>query len=89
MHSCKLCWACLQPCPSCPQEAAFSEHFHVPGLQLAVWGSLDPVSGQVDMTLGLPDTTLRLAGLRNVPDGAMLPVRISGASDKPSVDFKG
>ena len=41
------------------------------------------------MTLGLPDTTLRLAGLRNVPDGAMLPVRISGASDKPSVDFKG
>ena len=72
-----------------PSKGSTLRALFVPGLQLAVWGSLDPVSGRVDMTLGLPDTTLRLAGLRNVPDGAMLPVRISGASDKPSVDFKG
>ncbi len=58
------------------------------GLHLAIWGEVDPGSGRLDMSLGLPARALAAVGLR-VPPETVLPLAVKGTLARPAVDWAG
>jgi len=56
-------------------------------LHLALWGTVDTNTNSLTMTIGLPDTTLAKAGLKNLPPGYMLPVAVGGPLHRPQVEW--
>eukprot|EP00775_Hariotina_reticulata_P001608 gene1608-1948_t len=58
------------------------------GLHMALWGQVNTLSNTLDMTLGLPASTLaRTLGIKHLPQTYMLPISISGQLVKPQIDW--
>jgi hypothetical protein len=56
-------------------------------MHLALWGTVDTNSNTLDMTVGLPASTLVKAGLRGLPPTYVLPVAVSGPLHRPQVEW--
>ena len=60
------------------------------GLHLVTWGSGFPhADNKVDMTIGIPADTLKMAGITAVPEDAMLTVGVKGTTSRPKFDWEG
>jgi len=59
-----------------------------PHMHLVVWGSQNPQTKTLDMTVGVPASVLNQAGLRNLPEGYVLPLELRGSTAKPEFGFK-
>jgi hypothetical protein len=56
-------------------------------VHLVLWGSHS--QEELDMCIGIPAGTLqKLLGLRGLPEDYVLPLRVSGTVDRPSVDWR-
>lgn len=58
-----------------------------PRLHVALWGQCDTISNTLQMKLGLPDDTLRLLGLKYLPEGYMVTFDISGELQAPKFEW--
>ena len=52
-----------------------------------MWGQVDVVSSALDMTLGVPATALKAAGVQDLPIDYMLTVPVKGTSQAPVVEW--
>ncbi|KAL6757417.1 hypothetical protein V8C86DRAFT_1691080 [Haematococcus lacustris] len=59
------------------------------GVHLVLWGSMDPDSDQVRMTVGVPARTLAKLGLRDLPPDYALPLQLTGSLDAPQLQMTG
>ncbi len=50
-----------------------------------MWGEVDPKSDKIDMWLGIPAASLSQLGIRGYSREAMLPIRVQGSLQKPTV----
>lgn len=57
------------------------------GVHLIMWGQVDLVSNALDMTLGVPATALKAAGVQDLPADYVLPVPVKGTSQAPVVEW--
>ena len=57
------------------------------GLHLSMWGEVDPKSDTIDMWLGIPAASLSQLGIRGYSRAAMLPIRVQGSLQAPSVGW--
>ena len=55
------------------------------GLHLSMWGEVDPKSDKIDMWLGIPAASLSQLGIRGHSREAMLPIRVQGSLQSPTV----
>ncbi len=58
------------------------------GMHCAFWGRVDTAHGNaIDMTLGIPGDTLTTYGVKGLPDGFMLDIKVSGTCHDPQPDW--
>ena len=57
------------------------------GVHVMMWGQIDLVSNNVDMTLGIPAEALTAAGVRDLPADYVLPVPVKGTTQAPVVNW--
>ncbi len=57
------------------------------GLHLCTWGSISPMDARLDVSLGLPPSTLAMLGLKEVQESDMLVIPVKGTTSSPQVDW--
>ncbi|KAI8474317.1 MAG: hypothetical protein J3K34DRAFT_138376 [Monoraphidium minutum] len=56
-------------------------------VRVSVWGSVDTVTEAMRMRIGLPASTLALAGVRGLPPDYVLPLELHGGVRSPHLDW--
>ncbi len=52
-----------------------------------MWGQVDTVNDELDMTLGIPADTLAATGIKELPSDYVLPVPVKGTPQAPNVNW--
>lgn len=79
---------CLPLAPSCSSSSGIARCRRPPAVvTLALWGGADPVANTLSLKLGLTAPTLASLGIHGLPPDYVLPLRLTGNCDAPSLEW--